>query len=279
MASKPDVFRYHDYRELLKDWLGFLKATKPGFSLRALAREAGFAVGYLPTVLGGGRPISSKALLKLIPLLGLNRTERSYLEALVAFGTSKSQAVRMDALERMKRFQSYRSSNPKEIEVHQYLTHWYYVAIREMAALPGFRLDPEWIQEQLREPVPLQELRDALEFLEKSGFIARREDGSIHLPERNLECTGGVYRVALSQFHRELLALASRSIENAQSSERLILGHTLATDAKVFEQACAILNDAIARIRALQPKESDGGGVYHLELAFFPLTQQGGVKR
>ncbi|MCM2276450.1 MAG: TIGR02147 family protein [Oligoflexia bacterium] len=270
--ERPDIFRYHDYREFLKDWFDFLKKMQPGFSLRMLAQQAELASGYLPMVLSGKRPLSAKALAKLALVLGFPKAERSYLEALVSLGTSDSQDARLEALERMKRFQSYRKLNPKEIEVYQYLTRWHYVAIREMAALPEFKADAAWIRERLKGRVSLKEIKEALEFLVQNGYLELRADGSVTPPDKNLDCLGGVYRVALAEFHREMFQLASDSIESTPSAERSIQGHTFALDEKGFDRAREILNEALSKIRALEEEGSGTDTVYHAELALFPLT-------
>ncbi|MCM2323377.1 MAG: TIGR02147 family protein [Oligoflexia bacterium] len=273
--ERPDVFRYHDYREFLADWLAYLKKLQPGFSLRLLSRQAGLASGYLPMVLSGKRPLSSKALAKLLGVLDFSRAERSYLESLLSLGTSGTQELRLDALERMKRFRSYRELNPREIEVYEYLTRWYYVAIREMAALPGFQADPLWIQARLKSRVPLKELKTALEFLVSNGYLAVEPDGSARPPEKILDCLGGVYRVALAQFHQDMLELASASIENTPSAERSLLGHTFALDEKGLARAKEILGEALEKLRALEKEGSGNDAVYHAELALFPLTVSG----
>lgn len=273
-SERPDIYRFHDYREFLKSWLDHLRKTEKVFSLRALSAKAGLANGYLPMILAGTRHLSMKALQKMAPELGLSRPERSYLEILVQLGTSDSQAARMEALERMRKFRSYRELNPKEIEVHRYLTRWYYVAIREMALMRGFQADPRWIQSRLREKVPLKEIKEAVEFLISNGFLVVGADGSVRPPEKDIDCLGGVYRVALAQFHKEMFGLASRSIENTPSAERSIFGHTFAVDAGNFEKARAILAEALEKIRALGPGNPGPDSVYHAELAFFPLTKK-----
>lgn len=271
-AKKPDIFGFHDYREYLKAWLSHAKASRRVFSLRALSKQAQLASGYLPMVLSGARPLSPKALRKLLPCLELGKTERAYLETLVQLGTSDSQELRVDALDRMKRFRSYRELNPRELEVYQYLTRWYYVAIREMTAMPGFRADPTWIQARLRARIPVSEIQAALEFLSKNGFIEILPDGSARPPEKDLSCLGGVYRVALSQYHREIFNLAAQSIENTPSSERLIVGHSFAIDSAQFDRAREIINEALSKIQALKKAQEPGESVYHVELALFPLT-------
>lgn len=274
MEEAPDIYAYHDYREFLRDWIEYRKRSVRGFSLRKLSAESGLAAGFLPMVLSGKRPLGAKSFSRLAVALGLGASERSYFEALVTLGTSASQQVRLDALERMKRFRAYRKHNPREVEAYQYLTHWYFVAIREMAAVPGFHLDPRWISEQLRGRVPLVGIKEAIRFLTESGFLKVREDGSVEPPEKGLECEDGVFRVALTQFHQEMLALAGKSIETVPAEERRILGHTFALRDEDFAKAQEIVGEALRRVRELEERGNGGDQVYHLELALFPLTRR-----
>lgn len=271
--SKPDIFRYHDYRDFLKDWLAWLKASQSSFSLRALATKADLALGYLPMVIKRARSLSPKALAKLGPALSLSPSERSYLELLVRLGDAESQEERLAALEKMKRFSGYRKHNAREAEAFQYLTHWYYVAIREMAALPGFKPDASWIRPRLRSRVPLPEIDKALKFLIDNKYIEVLADGSVRPPEKSIDCMGGVYKVALTQMHQEMLALAGKSIENTPSTDRSILGYTLALDENGLDQARDILSEAFERIRGLAQARPNPKTVFHAELALFPLTK------
>ncbi len=270
---RPEVYGYHDHVDFLKDWLAFQKASQSGFSLRILSKEIGLSVGLLPMVLNRNRNLSGKALAKLLPRLGLNKQERSYLEALVLLGTSDSQAVRLEALEKMKTFGAYRKNNPKELEAHEYLTRWYYVAIRELVATPDFSSDPSWIQERLALPVPLLEVERALKFLLDRGFLGKSTTGKFLIPQKEVECIGGVYRLALSQFHRGLLELAAKSIENTPSERRLIQGHTVAISEENLLKAKEILDRALNEFRLLGKTVQDSNQVYHMELALFPMTR------
>jgi uncharacterized protein (TIGR02147 family) len=276
-AERPDVYGYHDYLEFLRDWLAFRKASQPGFSMRILAKESELAVGFLPMVLAGKRVLSGKALAKIAPVLGLGRQERIYFELLVTLGTSSSQKVRLDALDRMKRFKAYQRSNPRELEVYQYLRNWYYVAIREMAALPGFRAEADWIQKRLRVPVALLEVKAALDFLLERGFIERATGGTFLLAEKPLECFGGVFQLGIGHFHGQVLELAIKSIQDTPSAERSILGHTVAIDVRELDKAKEILRRALKEIQELGVAQESPDSVYHLEMALFPLTKKGDV--
>ncbi len=271
---KPDIFSYHDYVLFLTDWLNYKRAVQSKFSMRSLAKQSGLASGYLPMILNRSRPLSAAALAKMLPYLGLNPNEQSFLDALLILGTSDSHEARVAALERMRRFAQFRSQNGQNSEVSQYLTHWYYVAIREMAANKEFRAEPEWIQERLRFQVPLKEIKDTLDFLFENKYLEKSADGSVKPPEKNMDCSWGVYRVALAEFHREIMRLAAESIEKVPSEERNIMGHTFSLDSADFKKAKAIADNAVKEIQALEKKGTRGESVYHFEVALFPLSGQ-----
>ncbi len=280
--QRPDIYSYHDYQTFLTDWFAFRKASQSEFSMRWLAKQAGLASGYLSMVLSRKRPLAGAASAKLLPFLGLNASELSFFENLLVLGNSDSHDARLAALERMRRFQKFQKSSSHDAEVFEYLTHWYFVAIREMAAMPGFEATPDWIQRRLRFAVPLKEVTTALDFLLQNGYILKAADGSVTLPEKDLNCSGGIYRVALAKFHNEIFSLAGQSIENTPSEERNIQGYTCKLDAEKFMQAKEIVNEALRKIQELgEAKTSDRKGseetdaIYHLELALFPLTQKG----
>jgi uncharacterized protein (TIGR02147 family) len=224
-------------------------------------------------VVSGKRALSRAAWMKLSPHLGLSASEKQFFEHLLTLGTSDSHDARVKALDKMKRSSRYSQQNPKDTEVYQYLTHWYYVAIRELAVLSNFQEDPEWIQSRLRYPVPLQEIKQAMEFLLQHKYLERDPNGRVRAPEISLDCTGGIYRIALGQFHKELLELAAQSIDATPSEERSLVGHTCTLSPKSWTKAQQIVLDAIAKIQKLGADETEGNSVYHMEVALFPLSQ------
>lgn len=272
MSKRPNIFQFHDYRMFLKEWFAYRKGKEKGFSLRSLAGQAGVATGYLPMVLNGKRALSDSALKSLLPYLGLSPNETSFFENMVVLGTSDSNVERVSALDRMKRFGEFKRQNPNETEAYEYLTHWYFVAIREMATLKDFKLDPQWIQENLTFPLTLTEIKAALNFLIKNSYIVVNPDGTVQPPTKYLDCSGGIYRVALADFHREIYSLAVRSIESTPSEEREIQGQTFAISSGDVDKAKEILREALEKIRSLGQKQAQAELVYHFEMALFPMT-------
>jgi uncharacterized protein (TIGR02147 family) len=272
---RPDIFRYHDYRSFLKDWFSYLKGARPGFSRHSLAVQAQVATSYLPLILSGRRDLTLTFLAKLAPFLHLTKPELQHLENLVRLSTFDSFEGRLNALDQMKKSSQYQKKNPKEAEFYEYTRNWHYVVIREMAALEGFRTDPSWIRKRLNYRMPLADIKSALKFLIDNRYIEVNEQGGAVASKENVKVQGTVFTAALSQFHKEMLQLASRSIEASPYSERGIFGFTLAIHSSQYARAEGILKKAMQEFEDLEkeaqklPRDS----VYHVELAAFPLAR------
>ena len=92
------------------------------------------------------------------------------------------------------------------------MSKWYNVAIREMATLPNFKAEPSWIQKNLKSKVPLSEIQKSLNFLFERNFLTKDKNGKIQQKEKLLDCWGGVHKLALSQYHTQVLNVAADSI-------------------------------------------------------------------
>lgn len=269
-TKKPDVVDFHDYRAFLKAWFAYSENSDPDFSLRALAQNAGLGASTLSMILNGSRSLSTSLFESLAPHLKLGIKELHYLELLRTLSDGATPLARTTALTKIQKTKEYKRRHPKEFETFHYLSHWYYAAIREMAALPDFQYDAEWIQSRLRDFIPISEIESALEFLIANEFLDPSQPGT---PPKPLSCIGGVFSVALGTFHKQMLSKAAESIDTVASQDRLILGHTLAIPAAQAEEARQILSDALAKIEKLNEKPGAPDTVYHVELALIPLSK------
>jgi uncharacterized protein (TIGR02147 family) len=277
--KRPEVYRYHDYRAFLKDWIEYQKSVRPFYSIRTLASEAGLGSGHLPPILSGAREMTLRTLERILPVLGLNTAEQAFLENLLKMRTADSQATRIAAISKMRRSAAYRRGNPNEAELFEYMGRWVNIAIREMAIVPGFKADAAWIQSKLSKHVTIVEIEQSLKFLVKHGYLVVNKDGTVLPPKGHLDCEGGVFKVALTNYHRQMFGLAAEAIDNTPASERDLEGHTLVIKSDKFDEARAIMQAALEKVRSLgvAPSEGDkqGNSVYHVEFALFPLTKRG----
>lgn len=274
-GTAPDIYAYHDYRQFLRDWLQYLKSEHK-MSTRQVAKTSGVSESYLSMILSGQRRLSAEQLQKLVPALRLERSEASYLEWLITIVDADTPDEQLDALKKIQRFRRYQNLNPLEIETYRYLQHWYHIAIRELAQLPGFQLDAKWIQNALRYKVSLPEIKGAIEFLIDHGFLKVDGQGRFIKPEKLIECKTGVLKPALTKFHTEMLNLAATSITEIPSEERNISAFTGAIPANQIDTAKRILNEAREKIIALAGDADHSDTVYHFGFLAFPLSNKMG---
>jgi uncharacterized protein (TIGR02147 family) len=271
--SRPTITEYHDCREFLRDWLEYKRSETRGFSLRQLAYEAKLSVAYLPTVLAGKRTLTEKSLNKIAPHLGLSLREIEFLHLLRQLSETKDPSLRAQFLEKMQRRGEYRQKNPREASTFRYLSHWYYVAIREMAVLDGFVNDPVWISERLYGQVSPTEAKQAMDFLLAAGFLSSAEQGKFAQTDKDLRCEGDVFKVALRHFHHEVSRVSFQSLDESQQDSHFISAHTMAIPRAQFKRVRAILEKALAQIEMLERGSESKEAVVHVTVCATPLTK------
>jgi len=270
-SVRPDVFAFHDYREFLSAWIEYTTALG-GFSGREFSRRVGLSPGYLPSVLKRRFDLSQKALKKIIPVLKLESPESAYLKLLHKISDGETQIVRSAALKEIQKFRNFRRINTQEVEAYRYLSAWHIVAIREMVGLKYFKLDPKWIRKRLRFKVSIAEIRTAIDFLIDHGFLVVGNHGKVMTSDLNVKCSTGVYRVALAEFHHQMLNLAIESIYSSMAAERNLRSYTLSIPDRKIAELKEIQEEAFRKIASLQ-EPGTGESVYQVNFVAFPLTK------
>jgi uncharacterized protein (TIGR02147 family) len=257
----------------LRDQVEYLKITNPDFSLREVSRRAHLAPGFLPMYLKGQRNISGPTASRLIKGFELSSEESRFLQLLIDLASADSVEHRSKLLSRIQKLELYQQKKLSEFEVHQYLRHWHYVAIRELSLIGGFRADPSWIRRRLGGQVSLAQVKEALEFLIRHQYI--QQSGDTHHPNqsKDLRCEDGVYRISLAHFHKNMLAKAVESIDAHNAQERVVVGYTVSIPKGDLKKAKKILEDALDSIAVLEAPAATDAEVYHFALAGFPLTE------
>src|SRR5690606_7451542 len=170
-----------------------------------------------------------------------------------------------------KRFQEWRKLDAARLE---YLRHWYYPAIRELAAHPDFEASPDWIGPRLWSKLGREEILRALQVLEELGVLVRDPDGKLVRGTRTLS-TGpnlkGEASVVARSFLRQMMEQASESLDAVPSERRHVTAITVAVRAETVHE----LRDRIQRFRheILERCDQDEGAteVYQLNIQLFPL--------
>ena len=272
----PDLFAYLDYREYLRDYYRQKKRAGRGFSFRAFTQRTGLkSPNHLKRVMDGDRNLSEEAAERYASALGLRGDEAEYFRELVRFNQAKKTSDRRTAHRRLTQFRGYRRAQRLDAQQDRYHSEWYIPAIREMSAQAGFRPDPKWIAGELVPSITERQAEKALAVLAELGMLVTDAEGRTHRPERVVSTgpeTGGVHVV---NYHRAMMDVAIRSIDEVVPEERDISAVTLC----LHEADIPGLKERIRNFRrellALEAPEGEGERVVQVNVQMFPLTRKG----
>lgn len=270
-----DLFNYLDYRHYLKDYYREQKEKKGSqFSFRTFARSAGMSSpNFLKLVTEGKRNLGPDGIERFAKALKLNKEEFVYFTNLVHFNQSSTDDERNGWYRRLSMSRKYREVRQIENDYFVYYSHWYYSAVRELVLLPDFKESPEWIAKKLSPAITAREAKTALELLLKMGFVKREASGKLVQSERNITTAREVQSLAISNYHRQMMQLASESIERVTASKRDISSLTLCLSRDKFKEAKRRLQEFRRELNVLLSEDARSEAVYQINLQIFNLSE------
>ena len=272
-ALQVDVFAYFEYRSFLRDAYGDLKQRQPGFSYRWFARRAGMtSPNFLKLVIDGKRNLTAASAEKFAGALELTSDETAFFRELVGFAQAKSAAEKNRHFDRIGAYRQHRAVCALERHQFEYLSHWWYPAIRELVACQGFVEDPEWIAGHLVPAISPAQARQALELLHALGFVERDERGRLRQKTPLLSTGPEVRSLAVGNFHRQMMERAAASIELCERAERDISGVTVALSAESFQRVKQKIVELRAELLALSAGDGQPTRVVQVNFQLFPLA-------
>jgi uncharacterized protein (TIGR02147 family) len=270
----PSVYEYLDYRAFLRDHFAASKRLHPYYSFRYFARRAGFASSnFLKLVMDGKRNLGPAAVGQFTKALKLDTRESAFFADLVALGQAETVAERNRAFERVAANRRFRAARRLEGPLFEYLTHWFYPAVRELAGRADFREEPRWIAAQILPRITADDARAALATLEQLGLLVRDERGRLVRGDPSLTTGHEVRSVVIPAYHRQMIERAAGAVDTVPPEQRDISALTVC----VRESSIADLKERIHRFREEMLERCDGEAeperVYQLCIQLFPLSQ------
>ncbi len=270
---RPDIFEYLDYRRYLEDFYTAGKENVAAFSHRYFARRAGFSSSnYIQLVWKGKRNLTADSTRSLCDAMELTRRESAFFAALVRLDQSDDPDEKNQAFEEVAASRAFHRARTIDDSMWEYLSHWYYPAIREMAGQSDFVLDARVIAQRLCPSVPVDKVRRALDLILELGLIVVDEDGSISRGEPTLTTGHIVRKLAAANYHRQMIARGAEAIELHPAKMREIAGTTVCIEAATVPE----LKQRIRSFREalIQRCDSDETPeiVYQFNVQLFPLS-------
>ncbi len=276
VLSKPNLYSYNSYRSFLKDYYQYEKAKGGSrFSFRILSSRADLgSPNYFKLVMEGKRNLSSKMIPRFAKALKLESQQTLFFETLVHFNQAASAAQKDAYFKNLLKFREYRAAASLHAKQYQYLSHWYYVAIREMAALKGFRENPKWIASSLHPPISEKQAKEALAVLFALGLLQRDKNGKAQQTDSHLKTDETVTALSVYNFHREMIQKGLSALDE-KSKDREISSITLALPKQELPALKKKIYQFLYDLQAwLQGLAEESDAVYQLNFQLFGLTKE-----
>ena len=230
------------------------------YSQRAFARDLGISAGELSEILRGKRHLSRRSLLSVSRALNLNGAEARRLFDLLNISKMGSEhAVTDDS-----------PSVNLAPEIFAVVSNWYCFALLNLMECENFKENAAWISKRL--DISVLEADDALRRLQKVGLIERK-NGRLIPVKGYVMSPNGIPLSAIRQFHHQILQKAQRALELQSIKERDISGITLALDPKDIMSIKKDIKEFLDSLIFKYSRRKSRKEVYHLESAFFRLTE------
>lgn len=284
VEDAPVVYDYLDFRAYLAAWFSAKKAANPRFSHRMFARRAGQkSPSLLHHVIEGKRNLTPATVESFVQALRIGAAEGSFFGLLVDLGQAETDSERNRAWERIAATRRFREARKIEGAGFEYLSSWFYPAIRELAHRPDFRDDPEWIARTLRPKITAAKARKALDALLGVGMLVR-VDGAIRPAEASVVTPHEVAGLAVHNYHHGMLDRAKEAIGAFEPDQRHFGGLTVAVPPSLVPRLKLEVAAFLERVLDLcdaPPADRDDAApeakdrVYQLNVQLFPLSDPG----
>lgn len=260
----------------MKDFYKHEKTSNPNFSHRYFVKKAGFSSPVqLYRVTEGKRNLTRESMQKFAQGLSLGKKEQQYFEILVSFNQAKSPEAKRYYLELLNNMRKEKIGTPLDEGKFEYLSKWFYPAIRELVYLPDFSDNPDWIKRRLKNRVTIKEIKEAIETLLRLELIKKDEAGKYVQVDKNIITDDGIAHEAAYIFHQQILSIAKETLASTYEHERQFSGILTAMSQKQFVELKKMVRefeDTVIRFLNDNPDVPDS--VYYLNTTFFSLTEK-----
>lgn len=270
---RPDIFDFLNYRSYLKAYYEAAKENVPAFSYRFFARESRLkSPSFLRLVMNGERNIGS-TVPNFVRGLGLDEEEAAYFQLLVDFEQAETDSEKTAAYEKVAARRRFRSARRIHHGMFEYLSRWYYPAIREMVAREDFREEPSWIGAQLFPSVGSDQVEEALQVLLELGLLRRGDDGRLERGESSVTTEHEVRSLAIGNYHRQMMERAKESITTVPREYRDLGAMTVCVSAQTIRDLKVRVHEFRELLFEICERDESPEIVFQINTQLFPLSR------
>jgi uncharacterized protein (TIGR02147 family) len=272
-GSAKRIYEYGNFRDFLKDFYEQEKQKDFCFSFRAFSALAGFkSKSFLKLVIQGKRNLTADSINRLAVAVKLNKDETFFFRNLVLLTQASTAQDRQTFAGQLLKSREYRKLRPLSEAQYHYMSHWYFIVIRELVGLPQFQEDPQWIASRVNPPISPTEAQNALKELAELGLVKRNAEGRLVQTDEAIATPDEVVSAYAAEYHREMLKKASESIDRFSRDLREISSVTFGISKSNVQKIKEIIYRCRKEIVELSAQDTPRDSVYQLGFQVFPLA-------
>lgn len=276
ITNKVDLYQYISYRKFLSDAFDLKKQSQPQWSYNAWANHLGLKNNTtLLKIIHGQREAGPKVKEKLFQYFKFNTTQRKYFNDLIELSkVQNNPSLSVPLLTRIKHFNPSQKKKKLSENEFQFISNWWFYAIRQLVRIKGFKNNIEWIEEKLLFSVSYDQISHAIQTMIDLGFLKQTNTGKLTLSKGELSTTEDIPNNALKKFHQSMLTLAKKSLQITPVESREISGITLCLNTEDIPKAKKYISKMQDDFDRIFDKKN-GNAIYQFQVQLFPLTTQG----
>lgn len=265
------IFEYLDYRDLLKDAFEEKKAASPLYSYRMMAEALGQDTSNIFRILQKDAHLPARCQSRAIEYLNLTGRAAEYFVQLIAYAREKNPQARHDILEKAMALRDVANRQLSEHEL-AYFRDWWIVAIRSLLEVVNGQVNPAALAQRLSPPITEADVVKSLDMLLELGLVKKASSGRLVLSDAHLNAGGDEKTQAVRHFQRQILALASESLERFPREQRDVSTLTIAVDQNAFIEIREMLREFRQQVQKRVEEAPRPDRVMQMSMAFFPLA-------
>lgn len=265
------IFEYLDYRDLLKDAFEEKKAASPLYSYRMMAEALGQDTSNIFRILQKDAHLPARCQSRAIEYLNLTGRSAEYFVQLIAYAREKNPQARHDILEKAMALRDVANRQLSEHEL-AYFRDWWIVALRSLLEVVNGQVNPAALAQRLSPPIQEADVVKSLDMLLELGLVKKASSGRLVLSDAHLNAGGDEKTQAVRHFQRQILALASESLERFPREQRDVSTLTIAVDQNAFIEIREMLREFRQQVQKRVEEAPRPDRVMQMSMAFFPLA-------
>lgn len=279
MKNRPDIYKYLNYREYLKDYYTALKAIDKKFSYRYISQKVGSSSpSWLSDIIQGRINLTESYIPKVTTLLELGKKESRFFKLLVSYDQAPLHDLKKEYLEKIL------ASRDIKVDIltqkkFDYFKNWYTPVIREYLMISNFNgADFKNLAKAVLPKISEKEAKEAIGVLLSLDLIDEDEKGDLKPTQKTVTKDSSIASVYIPAYQKENLRLATESIERFKKDERNISSVTVSLSKAQYLHACSEISKLRETLLTMSNTADETETVYQCNIQLFPVTTEGESK-